>query len=404
MNVAIVSPSLDISWGGQRQVLELAHALIRQWDSVSIFCDFANTDVCHPWLIRGLEILTLWSKHRIGLLPDDALMTKLSKFFLNILYSLKDSVLLSRLIRRHHAKSPYDVFNFHDDSIYLSLFLPRNWVWMMNDLPWILDAGVKWYDRAKSILAKLYATICRLILTRAVLKCSSIVVLDNANFKLSNDFFWVKTFVVRSWIDQSSFPVSIAPKKYKGGQPISFLSASIFFPHRRYEDAILAFSYLKSKWYKDFIYRIIGRQDTDIAYFDKIRQLVLVEWLEDNVVFLGWVSESELRKYYSDSDVFIFPNAPQTWWLAVFESMLSGCAAIVTDWCWAHEVLTNWEDCLMAKKHNPLDLASKIELFMNDPSLVNSISINWHAFVKKNLSWDKYADSMRSIFLKSIWK
>lgn len=53
--------------------------------------------------------------------------------------------------------------------------------------------------------------------------------------------------------------------------------------------------------------------------------------MDGKVSFLGRLSEKDLLAAYSRADVFLFPNAPQTWGLAVFEAMAMGCVPVITD-------------------------------------------------------------------------
>lgn len=405
MNIAIISPSLDISWGGQRQVLELARALVRSWNTVSVFCDYYDPLNCHPGLISDVRIISLGYKKRLILVSGDSFLIKFSKFIFNFFRTSYELVVFAFLIRKSHLCGNYDVFNFHDDAIYLAPLLPRKWVWMMNDLPWIMNATIKWYDRSRSILAKCYNFLTSYLLSYAISCCSGIVVLDNKNKALVQSIFWIDSSIVRSGIDSDKF------SKYKEiriqkseRREFSILSTSIFFPHRRFEDAILALADLNSRGFTNFEYKIIGKQTTDPIYFQKIRSLTFDLGLDKKILFLGEVTENELLEYYASSDIFLFPNAPQTWWLAVFEAMLSWCATIVSDWCWASEVLEAGVNAFVVKAKCPKELASKIEILFTKPSEIDRLSIAWAEFVRNNLSWDKYASSMLTVFSRAIWR
>lgn len=53
--------------------------------------------------------------------------------------------------------------------------------------------------------------------------------------------------------------------------------------------------------------------------------------LEDKVIFLGFVNQSELPKIYRISDFLIFPSEYEPFGLVVNEAMLCGCIPIVSD-------------------------------------------------------------------------
>jgi len=75
--------------------------------------------------------------------------------------------------------------------------------------------------------------------------------------------------------------------------------------------------------------------------------------LSDCVVFHGHISEEKLVEFYSTSDIFVFPNYPQTWGLAVFEAMGCGTPVVVSTSCGASEVLTDKENAILVPPKSP---------------------------------------------------
>ena len=149
---------------------------------------------------------------------------------------------------------------------------------------------------------------------------------------------------------------------------------------------------------RDITLDIVGKQDTDPAYYREICDLVASEGVSDFVHFHGKVTEEVLRDLYAHADVFLFANAPQTWGLAVVEAMLMGCATVVTDGCGAHEVLTDGDNALIAKAQNPESLAEKIAYLVQNPEARERIRDRGEEFVRENISWDRYARDMADIF------
>ena len=49
-----------------------------------------------------------------------------------------------------------------------------------------------------------------------------------------------------------------------------------------------------------------------------------------NVLFLGFVNQKKIRKYYNLSDVLVMPSEYETWGLSINEAMASGCACLVS--------------------------------------------------------------------------
>lgn len=403
MRIAIIAPPLTISGGGQRQVLELAHWLWRLGHEVDVFSSAIDKDVCYPEMINWLSCFETWLSSKHAPLSTDSFFIKILKFIKNLYLDFSDIFLLSKKIRSIDIEKKYDILNFHDDSLYVSFFFRkgRN-VWMMNDFPGILDSEVKWLLVPISVATKAYLWLTKFFFKIFCNKMRTIVVLDFMNRAALEKMTWKNATVIRSGINLSNFSSECDSGDYEKGYVFQILSTSIFFRHRRYEDAIDAIGILVDKWIRNFKYDIIGRHDTDPAYYDEIKRTVERKGLCQYVTFLGWVPESDLKKAYSRADIFLFTNAPQTWWLAVFEAMASWCAVILTDGCWAHEVLTDGYDACIVPSKSPIFIAEKLELMMTIPPFLREISKNGKTTVKDIISWDKYAKNMESAFMESL--
>ena len=57
---------------------------------------------------------------------------------------------------------------------------------------------------------------------------------------------------------------------------------------------------------------------------------------------------------------------------------------------------------MVVDQAKPEDIARQIELLMNNPKLRKRIGENAYEYVKNNLSWEKYAKNMESIFQTTI--
>ena len=174
-------------------------------------------------------------------------------------------------------------------------------------------------------------------------------------------------------------------------------SNGIFFPWRRFEDLIEALKIVKDKGV-EFDLNHIGTDIRDKKYAQMIYKMVDQIGLSDYVKFHGAVSEEKLIDLYSTSDIFVFPNYPQTWGLAVFEAMACGTSVIVSTGCGASEVLTDGENALLVAPKSPNSIADAIIKLKENPDLWRNISINGIKFVEENIRWDLYAKNMMKVF------
>jgi glycosyltransferase involved in cell wall biosynthesis len=143
---------------------------------------------------------------------------------------------------------------------------------------------------------------------------------------------------------------------------------------------------------------IAGSEERDPHYAAKIRGLVSAEHLEDRIKLLGAISEDELVKKYRETDVFAFPNSPQTWGLSVFEAMACGAPAVVSRGCGASEVLTDGENALLVEPARPEAISDAISRLMDDAALYAKLSRVGRRYVEENITWEAYGSRMMDVF------
>lgn len=403
MKIAIVTPPLTVSWWWHRQAIELAISLSENWHEVHVFTRYLDRARCFPdkLPLLNLHYLVEWSEpfwfSNVKWIFQKTFLA-IRKFFMNS----SDAKRLAGLIKFIESEEGvFDVVNLHDVEIDVApYFEARKVVWIMNDVPWIHwnpseFLKDKWFSFR--LLFKAYNFFLLFRLRHYCKRVAKICVLDNRNRLLVKSMLDIDAMVVRSWIDLNKFSTSIR-KWWNQDEKVKILCTWILFRHRKFEDVIRAAWILVRRWVINFKINIIWKTDLDPVYYDELLSLVNSLNLDSFVDFLGPVSESNLLAEYSSSEIFVFPNSPQTWWLAVFEAMLSGCLVFLTRWCGASEVLTNQENCLIFESWNPDSLAKLIESSINNPDASKSIANSWTLFVTSNLSWHKFWNDMLNVF------
>lgn len=119
--------------------------------------------------------------------------------------------------------------------------------------------------------------------------------------------------------------------------------------------------------------------------------------LEEDVVFTGNISENELRSLYHACDVNLFPVKDQTWGLVPFEALVAGKPSIVAEGCGAAEVIgKNKIGYLIDPKVE--ELADAVLFAVKHPELGEDMVKRGRQYVRENLTWDKYARDMITVF------
>jgi len=391
MKIGLLVWDLNIKGGTQRQVLKLGIYLQKMSQAVTIYTYIFNPQDCYPDLCSQLNIKYVKigndeKKFQYSLFIQQFL--KYSKFYFE-----KEQKELLKIIDKD-----IEILNPHDYRVYVTAGLwraafGRPVAWMMNDMP-MYKMNLR--KKLKTVLFYIKPKFCRYIKS-----FEKIVVLDNFNKRLVKQNFGIDSIVVRSGVDTEQFSFS----RHGDNEKFIILINGIFYPHRRFEDVIFALDILLKKGYDIKLYHI-GSDNRSPRYSKKIYNLVKKLKLKSNVFFFGQVTEKELIEHYHNSDLFVYPNYPQTWGLAVFEAMASGLPVLLTSGCGASEVLRDNENSFIVEPQNPLAMAKKIEYIYNHREILPLISYNARGFVEENLTWESYSNSMLAIFNIALhgWK
>ncbi|MEK7541993.1 MAG: glycosyltransferase family 4 protein [Patescibacteria group bacterium] len=314
--------------------------------------------------------------------------------------------LAMRIDRDIDLLQPHDQVSYRVAAYYKKRVKNVPSAWMMNDVP--TRAYAAWYGRRVNPDFRV-AFIKRVThwfmdaydLYQFIRPQEQIAVLAESDRRNAQKFLGRDAAVVRSGIDVRAFPY--AERKPPVAGRVSLLAAGIFMRHRRLEDAIAAVKILTDRGVHASL-TIIGDQENDKKYAEEIKTLVRVKKIGDRVFFSGRVSEEELVRAYQRHDIFLFPNDPQTWGLAVFEAMACGTPVIVSRGAGAHEVLTDRENALLVQPQAPREIVAAVEALVRDPALYSMLSRRGRAFVEERLGWDKYADAMEALFRRAMMK
>jgi glycosyltransferase involved in cell wall biosynthesis len=119
--------------------------------------------------------------------------------------------------------------------------------------------------------------------------------------------------------------------------------------------------------------------------------------LEEAIIFMGKVSEDDLRCLYRACDVNLFPGKDQTWGLVPFEALAAGKPSIVAQGCGAAEIVER-ERIGFVVNPSAEDLASAVNFILKHSEYVEDWVHRGQRYVKDNLSWERYASEMYGVF------
>ena len=115
-----------------------------------------------------------------------------------------------------------------------------------------------------------------------------------------------------------------------------------------------------------------------------------------NATFLGFVSEREKFLLYKAAAVYVSPSIYEPFGITIGEALKSS-AAVVSSRAGITELLEDGHDYLEFKARDSYDLASKIEIVMNDEGFASELGKNGKRKVDE-LTWEKCARETLKVY------
>jgi len=169
-----------------------------------------------------------------------------------------------------------------------------------------------------------------------------------------------KIKVIHNGVDGSWFNIT---KTIKPNDKPYLLYVGNVKPHKNLNNLLNAFDLIKDCIPHDVI--IVGKKEGfitgDKKLFDKASEF------GNRVKFTGYVTDEVLKQYYVHAACFVFPSFYEGFGLPPLEAMAVGCPVIVSNVASLPEVCG--DAALYCDPYNPEDIAEKIKLLIENPSL-----------------------------------
>lgn len=122
-------------------------------------------------------------------------------------------------------------------------------------------------------------------------------------------------------------------------------------------------------------------------YYEK---LVNKFGVQDNVKFLGKISQENLPQYYSQADIVAVPSTAKTecFSIVAIEAMVCGKPVIVSDWPGIRVTIKNNETGLICQPNNIKDLSKKIKYLYDNPEITKFMGERARKRVEEKYNWE----------------
>ncbi len=419
MKIAMINTPIVGRGGGERQVLRLATELQRMGNEVEVFVSALNVENSYPDMLKNLTVNVI--PHPLGkklprfLKPQETaekttdaqpnssdksflqewMRRSMGRQFYTIPYELPSMINIGRKIPKG-----FDVINNHNYPSEWAAYCAKKRlnapvVWMCNEPPF-------WFfvPELRRGLRKINWPVYNIFDRVAVDYVDEILVLSNVAAGYVTKAYKRTSRVVRSGVDAELFhnaKGSAIREKFGLTGSFVLLQVGNIELNKRQIDAVKALKIL-SKLYDNIklVFNGGGRRDELLKVINELG-------LKEKVLIMRSGNDEELAEVYAACDVFLFP-AQITWGLAVVEAMAASKPVIASRKCGASEIIEDNINGLLVNHADPTDLAKQIERLINNPEMRKTLGENAYKYVIENISWEKYAKNMESIFRRITQK
>ncbi len=151
----------------------------------------------------------------------------------------------------------------------------------------------------------------------------------------------------------------------------------------------------------DFRVLIVGDGDLKQSYMSLVDSLGLGK----KILFLGYIPDNLLPKYYNLADILVLPSIDKSeaFGIVSLEAMSSGVPVITSDLAGVRSVVSKKKTGLLVKPSNVQNLADMIQYLLNNPKLAKEYGKAGRAKVLENYTWEQIGYQLDNL-IRSIAK
>lgn len=183
-------------------------------------------------------------------------------------------------------------------------------------------------------------------------------------------------------------------QKYELNSDIIILSVGAIRPNKGFENIIK----VANSFEYDFV--IAGSID-DNNYFRKLKILQGKSDAE-NLKFLGWVSDADLRDLFFLSDIFLLPSLSETLPLVILEAMASENPVVSTSVGGIPHLIEDGKNGFLVPPNDKDSIKLALRKLIRDSELRREMGIQNRRMIKFNFTWEKVARKTLELYSELI--
>jgi phosphatidylinositol alpha-1,6-mannosyltransferase len=207
------------------------------------------------------------------------------------------------------------------------------------------------------------------------------------------------TVVINNGVDFEKFAKAVADLSAEKSRII--LSVGALKDRKGFDISLKAVAAIKAEFF-DLKYYIIGDQ-SDNSYFSFLKQLVLENNLDANVIFEQRLPDEELIKLYHRASVFLLTpvvvkqNRFEGFGLVYLEAGACGKPVIGTTGCGAEDAIKDGYNGLLVPPNNVPAVAMALKKILADPDFARTLGQNGRQLAAES-DWDKVFLKYQAIY------
>lgn len=259
--------------------------------------------------------------------------------------------------------------------------------------------GEVWYFPYNKFYLKIYHTLIKLMLERG----DAVICTGEKSYAFYKKILKNKTavFFAPNYVipykqrDPAELFATLSAKDPKICNKRIILYMSRVIKRKGLDYLINAFKLLEDKGY-DFYLLIVGTGDFE-EYCRKLADQLQIK----NIMFVGYVNDSEIELFYNVCDVFVLPSIflddfPEPAGYVVFEAMSVGKPVVVTDAVGARELVINGVNGYVVKERDIIGLSQALSKILIDQKIRENMGIKSKELFKECINLERQFKSFKS--------
>jgi glycosyltransferase involved in cell wall biosynthesis len=171
-------------------------------------------------------------------------------------------------------------------------------------------------------------------------------------------------------------------------------------PGKGHEELFNAFKILIEEFDNLKLLVVGGATVGEEGYFMEVRKLADKLGISEKVIWAGF--RRDVPEILSAIDIFVAPSHAEAFGLALVEAMSVGLPVVASKNAGFIDIIQDGVNGVFFEKGNYFDLADKIKMLLNEPSLSKSIGENASKTAREKFSIKRYFDEIEAIYFQLL--